>query len=349
VRIFVAGATGVIGSALVPMLVKRGHTVVGMTRRPERAAWVSRVGAEACVCDVYDRERLGAAVTDARPDVVIHQLTALPQRYDVRRRDVTVATDRIRRDGTANLVAAARAAGCERVIAQSVALLYRPDAPGAVRTEADPPFLDAPEPFGATVAALLDLERQVLEAGGVVLRYGWLYGPGTWFAPDGYFSAEVRRRRYPIVGSGEGLWSFVHVADAASAAIQAAESIASGAGTAGAAGAGTAGAAGAGTAGAAGAGTAGAAGAGTAGAPGGIFNIVDDDPAPMRDWLPALARTLGARPPWRVPRWVARLAAGRVAAVMATRMPGASNAKARDELGWSPRYPTWRDRLGRSD
>jgi nucleoside-diphosphate-sugar epimerase len=292
------------------MLVERGHAVVGMTRRPERAAWLSSVGAEACVCDVYDADGLRAAVAEARPEVVIHQLTALPQRYDVRRRDVTAATDRIRREGTANLVAAARAAGCERVIAHSIAFLYRPDAApsAALRSEADPAFVDAPEPFGAAVEALLDLERQVLDIGGVVLRYGWLYGPGTWFAPDGHFTGEVRRRRYPIVGSGEGVWSFVHVADAAAAATQAAESGATG-----------------------------------------IFNIVDDDPAPMREWLPTLARAVGARSPLRVPRWVARLAAGPVAAVMATRMPGASNAKARDGLAWRPRYPTWRERLGRGD
>jgi nucleoside-diphosphate-sugar epimerase len=309
VRIFVAGATGAIGSQLVPMLVARGHTVVGMTRSPERAAWLTRAGAEACVCDVYDRDRLGAAVAEARPEVVIHQLTALPQRYDMRRRDVTAATDRIRREGTANLVAAARAAGCERVVAQSIAFLYRPGdgAPGALRTEADAPFADAPQPFGAAVAALVDLERQVLGLDGAVLRYGWLYGPGTWFAPDGHFSAEVRRRRYPIVGNGAGVWSFVHVADAAGAAAQVAESGVTG-----------------------------------------VFNIVDDDPAPIREWLPELARALSAKPPLRVPRWVARIVAGPVAGVMARQMPGASNAQAREELGWRPRYPTWRERLGRS-
>jgi nucleoside-diphosphate-sugar epimerase len=307
-RIFVAGATGAIGTQLVPMLVRRGHEVVGMSRRPERGAWLESVGARACVCDVYDRDRLAAAVAQASPEVLIHQLTALPQRYDARRRDVTAATDRIRREGTANLLAAAGAAGCRRVIAQSIAFLYRPGESGDLRIEADPPFSDAPAPFGATVAALGDLERQVTAVGGVVLRYGWLYGPGTWFAPEGHFSAEVRRRRYPIVGSGEGVWSFVHVTDAAAAAALVAESDAAG-----------------------------------------IFNVVDDDPAPMRDWLPVLARTLGAKPPLRVPRWVARLAAGPVATTMAVCMPGASNAKARDQLGWRPQYPTWRERLGRGD
>jgi nucleoside-diphosphate-sugar epimerase len=155
------------------------------------------------------------------------------------------------------------------------------------------------------VAALLDLERQIAAVEGVVLRYGWLYGPGTWFAPDGYFSAQVRRRRYPVVGNGRGTWSFLHVADAAGAAAEVVDSPMIG-----------------------------------------IFNIVDDDPAPMREWLPALARTLGAPRPLRVPRWVARLAAGPLAPRLATGMPGASNGKAKRELGWRPTFPTWRERLG---
>jgi nucleoside-diphosphate-sugar epimerase len=288
------------------MLLARGHTIVGMTRSPSRAAWLEQVGAGACVCDVYDAERLRAAVADARPDVLIHQLTALPQRYDVRRRDVTHATDRIRREGTANLIAAAREADCRRVIAQSIAFLYRPVEGGELRTEADAAFTDAPEPFGATVAALLDLERQVTALDGAVLRYGWLYGPGTWFARDGHFTRLVQRRRYPIVGRGTGTWSFVHVEDAAGAAGLLAETPRAT----------------------------------------GIFNVVDDEPAAMRDWLPVLARNAGARPPRRVPAWLARVVAGPVTTTMASQMPGASNDKIKRETGWRPTHPSWRERLG---
>ena len=174
-----------------------------------------------------------------------------------------------------------------------------------LRTERDPPFTDAPQPFADTVAALLDLEAQVASEEsihGTVLRYGWLYGPGTWYAPDGYYADQVRRRRNPIVGDGSGVWSFVHVTDAAAAAAMLVESNTTG-----------------------------------------TFNIVDDDAAPMRNWLPAFAQTLKAPHPRRVPVWLARLAAGALAAQMSTSMPGASNAKAKQQLGWRPTHPTWRD------
>jgi 2-alkyl-3-oxoalkanoate reductase len=302
VRVFIAGATGAIGQQLVPALLGRGHSVTGLTRQADRAAWLKRLGAQACEADIYDSDALTAGIADARPDVVIHQLTALPHRYEIRRRDINHATDRIRREGTRNLVASARAAGCHRIVAQSTAFLYRPDDSGQARVEPDAPFTDAPPPFAATVDALLDLEAQVLASGisGAILRYGWLYGPGTWYAPDGYFADEVRRRRYPIVGSGSGEWSFVHVADAADAAVRLTETRSEG-----------------------------------------IFNIVEDEALPMRRWLPDLAKTLDAPPPRRIPRWVARLAAGPLAAEMATRMPGADNTKANQELGWTPlhRFP----------
>lgn len=305
IRIFLAGASGAIGRQLVPMLLASGHTVVGMTRSQERAAALERLGAGTCVCDAYDRAELIAKVSAARPELVVHQLTALPQDYPVRRRDLNRDTDRIRREGTRNLIDASRAAGCTRVIAQSVAFLYSPDVGSEPRTETDPPYTDAPEPFAGTVAALLDLEAQVLsdpEIRGAVLRYGWLYGPGTWYAPSGYFGHLVKRRRYPIVGAGSGVWSFLHVKDAARATGALVESDAAG-----------------------------------------VFNIVDDEPAPMRDWLPAFAHAIDAPPPSRVPSWVARLAAGKLAVQMSTRMPGATNTKAKAEIGWRPTYATWRD------
>lgn len=304
-RILVAGATGAIGRQLVPLLLARGHAVVGMTRSQSRAAWLEQLGATSQVCDVYDQAAVQAAMATAPPDVVIHELTALPQQYAPRRRNLNEATDRIRREGTRNLIAAARTVNCPRVIAQSAAFLYQPERAGPLRTEADPPFIDAPEPFASTVAALLDLESQITgaeEINGAVLRYGWLYGPGTWYASDGYYAGEVRRRRYPIVGRGSGIWSFLHVKDAAAATASLAESRAEG-----------------------------------------IFNIVDDDPAPMRDWLPIYARTLVAPPPRRVPAFLARLVAGAIAAEMSVNMPGATNAKAKRELGWQPMFRSWRD------
>lgn len=304
IRIFLAGASGAIGHQLVPVLLETGHSVTGMTRSRERAAVLERLGARACVCDVYDRHGLIAAVADARPELVIHELTALPPDYPVRRRDLNQATDRIRREGTHNLLDAARAASCSRVIAQSVAFLYKPDGTAELKNETDPPYTDAPEPFAGTVAALLDLEAQVVgdpEINGAVLRYGWLYGPRTWYSPAGYFGRLVKRRRYPIVGAGSGVWSFVHVEDAAAATAQVVESQVTG-----------------------------------------IFNIVDDEPAPMRDWLPGFAQAIDAPPPHRVPRWLARLAAGALAVDMSTRMPGASNAKAKTEIGWHPTHSSWR-------
>ena len=194
------------------------------------------------------------------------------------------------------------------MIAQSIAFLYQPDGTDKLKSETDSPFTNAPQPFGDTVKALLDLEHQVAAApslSNVVLRYGWLYGPGTWYAPDGYYADQMRHRRYPIVGDGGGVWSFVHVADAAAAAVHVAESH-----------------------------------------PSGTFNIVDDDPAPMRDWLPTFAENLGTPSPRRAPRWLARLGAGALALRMSTAMPGASNAKAKRELGWQPARPTWRNGLG---
>ncbi len=304
-RVFVAGATGAIGRQLVPMLLARGHSVVGMTRSPDRAAWLGQLGAIPQRCDVYDRPRLEGALKAAQPDVLVHQLTALPQKYAVRDRGINRPTDRIRREGTRNLIAAAHAANCPRLIAQSIAFLYRPDGANTLKTETDRPFTDAPQPFADTVDALLDLEAQVAAAdpiSSVVLRYGWLYGPGTWYAPDGYYAGQVRRRRYPIVGNGHGVSSFVHVADAAAAAADVIESDATG-----------------------------------------TFNIVDDDPAPLCEWLPAYAQALGAPSPRRVPAWLARLAAGPLAVKMSTRMPGASNARAKRELGWRPTHSSWRE------
>jgi nucleoside-diphosphate-sugar epimerase len=303
VRAFVAGASGAIGRPLVRELIAAGHEVTGMTRREEAAQEIRAAGGEAVVCDVYDTSALTEAVTAAAPEVVVHQLTALPEKLDLRDRDAYVANNRIRTEGTRNLVAAAQAAGARRMVAQSIAFIYAPV--GAwVKSEDDPVIRGAPGGFGTAVDATLDLEGQVTGAeglDGLALRYGFFYGPGTAYASDGHQANEARRRRSPIVGRGDGVFSFIHVDDAATAAVAACDR----------------------------------------GMPG-IYNVADDDPAPMRDWVPVFAEAVGAPRPLRVPKLVARVVAGKGATLFATTLRGAANAKAKRELGWEPRYPSWR-------
>lgn len=301
-RVFVAGATGAIGRPLVRQLLAAGHEVTGMTRREERAEEIRGAGAEAAVCDVFDAEGLRAAVVAAAPEAVAHVLTALPQRYKPKD-DYLAATNRIRVEGTRNLVAAARAAAARRLVAESIAFAYAPRGDW-VKDEEAPLFTDAPGRFGATFGAVAELERQVLEGedfAGLALRFGWLYGPGTYYAADGQQAEEVRKRRLPLVGPATGTFSFVHVEDAASATVAALEG----------------------------------------GAPG-AYNVVDDEPAPLREWVPVYAEALGAKPPRRVPVWLARLVAGKDVAASAVGLRGASNAKAKRALGWQPAHPSWR-------
>jgi 2-alkyl-3-oxoalkanoate reductase len=303
-RVFVAGASGAIGRPLVPQLVAAGHEVTGTTRSEERAEAIRAAGAQAVVCDALDAEALRAAVTEAAPEVVVHQLTALPHRFDPRDKEIYTATNRLRTEGTRNLIDAASAAGARRFVCQSIAFAYAPAAQPEVMDEDARLALGSPPPFGDGVRAIDEMERAVLGAEGLeglVLRYGWFYGPGTFYADDGSMAHDVRKRRFPVIGKGTGLFSFVHVDDAASATVAAVER----------------------------------------GAPG-IYNIVDDDPAPQREWLPAYAEAIGAKKPLRVPVWIARLVVGKIA-TMAGVQPGASNAKAKRELGWEPRWPSWRE------
>jgi len=274
-----------------------------MTRREQAADEIRAAGAAAAVCDVFDREPLDAAVAAAAPEVVVHQLTALPAVFDFKDPNLYMATSRVRTEGTRNLLAAARAAGARRVVAQSICFVYRPVGDW-VKDERAPLIDDAPGTFGDALKAVFDLERQVLGADGIdglVLRYGFFYGPGTAYAADGHWASEARRRRLAIVGKGEGVTSFLHVDDAAAATVAACER----------------------------------------GEPG-IYNVSDDDPARMDEWVPAYAEAVGAKRPFRVPRWIARLIAGPAAAALATETRGASNTKAKRELGWQPRYPSWR-------
>jgi nucleoside-diphosphate-sugar epimerase len=301
-RIFVAGASGAIGRPLVRQLLAAGHEVTGMTRRPQRAEEIRAAGAEAVVCDVFDAEALREAVVAAAPEAVVHVLTALPQRYNPKS-DYLAATNRIRVEGTRNLIAAARAAGVRRLVGESIAFAYRPQG-SWVKAEEEPLFTEAPGRFGVAFEAIAELERQVLGAEGIEgvgLRYGWLYGPGTYYDRGEQQAEEVGKRRLPIVGKGTGTFSFVHVEDAASATVAALEQ----------------------------------------GAPG-TYNVVDDEPAPLREWVPVYAEALGAKPPRRVPVWLASLVAGKDVAASAVGLRGADNAKARRELGWEPAYPSWR-------
>jgi nucleoside-diphosphate-sugar epimerase len=308
VRVFLAGATGAIGRRLVPMLVAAGHEVTGMTRSPTGAEQLAVAGASAAVADALDEPAVKAAVTEAKPEAVINQLTSLPQRIDPRRiqRDFAL-NDRLRSEGTRILTGAARGAGATRVIVQSVAFVYEPGPPGTIHSERDPLVRDPLRSFARTANAVKLLEEQTLEAGGLVLRYGYFYGPGSAIATDGSMAAELRRRRMPIVGDGAGVWSFIHIDDAASATVAA-----------------------------------------LTGGESGAYNIVDADPAPVAQWLPALARAIGAPQPMRIPAWLARPLAGEYGVATMTRAQGASNALAARELGWAPELSSWREGFTRA-
>jgi nucleoside-diphosphate-sugar epimerase len=296
-RVFVAGASGAIGSRLVPQLLGRGHEVIGTFRSPENAERVRALGAQPVALDLLDERAVRRAVLETGPDAIIHQATALANARFSRNLDRAFAvTNRIRTEGTDALLAAAREAGVTRFVAQSFASFRYAREGGMVKTEDDP--LDQDPPAGAreTNAAMAHLDRAVTGAGGIALRYGGFYGA----ANDGMVG-PVRKRQFPLVGSGAGVSSFIHLDDAAAAAVLALTRDG-----------------------------------------GGLYNIVDDDPAPMSEWLPALAAALGAKPPRHAPLWLARLIAGEGGVIMATQARGASNAKAKAELGWTLRYPSWR-------
>ena len=304
-RIFLAGATGVVGQHLIPLLREAGHVVVGTTRSPEKAKHLTAQGVQPEVLDALDREATVGAVGRARPDAIVHQLTAIPSNMNLRRFDREFAsTNRLRTEGTDNLLAAARPAGVRRVVAQSFAGWTYARAGGPVKTETDPLDPDPPPAFRRTLDAIRYLERALEAAEGIetiVLRYGWFYGPGTSLGRSEALLDGIRRRQMPIVGSGTGIWSFLHIGDAAAATVAALQR----------------------------------------GGPG-IYNVADDEPAPVREWLPFLANAIGAPPPRRVPAWLGRIAIGRHGVVLMNENRGCSNAKAKAALDWRPRYASWR-------
>src|SRR5918992_5293175 len=302
-RVFVAGATGAIGKHLVPRLVAAGHEVHGMTRSESRQEMLHELGAVAVVADALDPHQIAEVVGKARPEVIVHQLTALAGKgmRGLKRR--VAMTNRLRSEGTDHLLSAGQAVGVQRFVAQSNYDLYARTG-GPVRSEEDPVDPTPPGKLREGLAAIRHLEQAVLDAGwteGIVLRYGGFYGPGTNMAPGGDLFEMIRKRRFPLIGNGGGIWSFVHIADAAEATMAAIEH-----------------------------------------GKRGVYNIVDDDPAPVAEWLPALAQTLGAKKPMRLPRFIVRLFAGETGAVFMTEIRGASNAKAKRELAWRPAHPSWR-------
>ncbi len=307
-KIFLAGATGALGRQLLPRLVERGHEVTGMTRSESKQQLVLDLGGRPVVADALDPEAVAQAVAGAEPEVIVHQLTAIPADLDMRHfaRDFA-QTNRLRTEGTDHLLAAGRAAGVHRLVAQSYAPSIFARVGGPVKVEEDPLDESPPEQVRTTVEAIRYLEDAVSEATwteGVVLRYGGFYGPGTSFGvgPEGTMVEAIRKRKLPLVGEAGGVWSFIHIEDAAEATVSAIE-----------------------------------------GGRRGIYNVVDDEPAPVAEWLPAAAEAVGAASPRHVPRWLGRLFAGEFATVMMTESRGASNAKAKRELGWTPRHASWRE------
>jgi nucleoside-diphosphate-sugar epimerase len=309
-KVLVAGATGALGKQLVPRLLASGHEVVGMTRSTSKREALRELGATPVVADALDPEDVARAVAETQPEVIVHELTALAGALDMRHFDRDFAmTNRLRTEGIDHLLAAGRAVGVRRFVAQSFAGWPFARSGGPVKTEDDPLDPTPPEGMRRTLDAIRYLEETVTGAAwteGVVLRYGGFYGPGTSLDADGEHVEQIRRRKFPIVGDGGGVWSFVHIEDAAEATVAAVER-----------------------------------------GRRGIYNIVDDEPAPVAEWLPAMALALGAKPPRRVPRWLGRLLAGEPATVMMTEVRGASNAKAKRELGWQPSHPSWRAGMAR--
>lgn len=305
-KIFVAGASGVIGRQLVPLLVKAGHEVSGTTRFEAKRPVLQKLGASPLVLDALNPGQVFEAVRATRPEVIVHELTAIGDINTRQMEQSFAATNQLRTAGTDNLMSAARECGVRRVVAQSHIVLYRRSG-GPVKGEADSIGNQGPAGMRENEGALKYLEDAVLENGAMeasVLRYGWFCGPGTSMSLEGETFDLIRRRRFPLVGDGQAVWSFVHVFDAAKATVAAIESQATG-----------------------------------------IYNIVDDEPAKVAEWLPELAKQLGAKRPIRLPKFVARLVAGDAGVVMMTELRGASNLKAKRELGWKPEYPTWRAAL----
>jgi nucleoside-diphosphate-sugar epimerase len=274
-----------------------------MTRSASKQAMLRELGAVPVVADALDPDQVADAVGRAKPDVIIHQLTALAGKGFRGLKQRIEMTNRLRSEGTDHLLSAGQAVGVQRFVAQSNAALYARTG-GPVKTEEDPLDTTPPRKQREATAAILHLEEAVLGAAwteGIVLRYGGFYLPGAGMGPGGETHELIRKRQFPLVGDGRGVWSFIHLGDAAEATVAAVEHGSRG-----------------------------------------VYNIVDDDPAPVAEWLPTLTRMLSGKKPRRLPPFVVRLVAGEFGVLMMTEARGASNAKAKRELGWSPAHPSWR-------
>jgi nucleoside-diphosphate-sugar epimerase len=306
-KVLVAGATGAIGRQLVPRLVEAGHEVTGMTTRESKRSLVAEMGATPVIADALDAEQVATAVAQAEPDAIVHEATALSGVNPRKIERSFAVTNRLRTEGTDNLLSAGRAAGVRRFVAQSFAGWPFARTGTAIKAEDDPLDPNPAKEMRGILAAIRHLEHAVTEADwteGVVLRYGGFYGPGTSLAPGGEQFEPIRKRRFPIVGNGQGIWSLIHIADAAEATALALER----------------------------------------GEPG-IYHVVDDDPVPVAEFLTVISEELGVGKPRRVPRWLGRLVGGEAGVVMMTEVRGASNEKAKRELGWEPKHPSWRGNL----
>jgi len=304
-RVFVAGSTGVVGKVLVPQLVEKGFEVVALVRAPPKAKAIAEMGATVMIADALNKGELTAAIRRAEPEVIIHQLTAISDTVNLRKLDEGLAlTNRLRTEATDTMLEAARLAGTRRFIVQSFCGWPFAREGGPVKNEADPLDPNPPDSFRKTLEAIRHLEnavRKAVDLKALALRYGAFYGPGTAIAEDGSIVELIRKRKFPIVGDGAGIWSFIHIDDVVRATVDAVSHGDSG-----------------------------------------IYNVVDDEPAPVSTWLPALADAVGARPPYRVPIWLGKLMIGDGGVSMMTRIRGGSHAKAKRELGWRPIYPSWR-------
>ena len=310
-KVFVAGATGALGKPLVTQLVRRGHEVTGMTRSDSKQDSLRELGARPVVADALDPDAVARAVAEADPDVIVHQLTAISAMNPRRMERDFAATNRLRTEGTDHLLAAGRAVGVKRFVAQSFAPWPYARTGGPVKSEEDPLDTTPPTQVRTTLEAIKYLEQAVTGADwteGIALRYGGFYGPGTSLGldPVGEQIEMIQGRKFPVAGKGTGVWSFIHIEDAAAATVEAVEH-----------------------------------------GKRGVYNIVDDEPAPVSEWLPELAKAVGAKPPRHVPLWLARAFGGEVATVMMRDLRGSSNDKAKRELGWQPRYPSWREGFAR--
>lgn len=305
-KIFIAGATGAVGRPLISACIKAGHSVVGMTRTPEKADLVRKMGAEPAIADGLDSKAVGTILRSVKPDAVIHEMTSLAGATDLRNFDRTFASsNRLRTEGTDILLAAAREAGVKRFVAQSYCGWPFARTGDAIKTETDALDPDPPAQLRATLQAIRHVEKIVTGSAhpeGIALRYGSFYGPGTGML-DSAMLEQIRNRRTPLIGNGAGWWSFIHVDDAATATVKALEH----------------------------------------GKAGSIYNIVDDDPAQVSEWLPALAGIVGAKRPFHLPAWIARLVAGKHLVTMMTQVRAGSNRKAKAELNWQPAHPSWRE------